>query len=832
MRQIIGQREEGDRSFDQAFAFIDPADRDLVRGKIAEAFAGQGAFSYDVRVRRRDGSAVDLHLQGGVEFGADGRPESIHGVARDITAQRRAEEALRQAEGKYRTLVEHLPAVVYVADVGPTGIWTYVSPQIEAMLGYTAKEWMADPQLWLDALHPDDREVEVENESRLSRREPGCSFATEYRLIARDGRVVSIRDDATLLEDEHGHRSWQGVLLDITAHRQAEHDRERRAAQQAAVARLGVRALRGVDTGRLMREAARSAAGELELPCACVLSIEPGGALVPIAGVGLPAAASERSIDASGATPAGRALRTRGPVIVRDWQRESRFTTPALQRELGARSSLAVPIEGRAGPVGVVEAHAQETGAFEREDVNFVHSLANVLADALERRATEEEIRHRALHDALTGLPNRVLFRERLVHALAQAQRRSDTVAVLFLDLDHFKVINDSLGHQTGDELLTEVGPRLRGALREADTLARLGGDEFAILLEGLDDEREAITVCERIGAAFTRPFVLAGDEHFITASIGIAQALSGEALPDALIRDADAAMYRAKERGRARYELFDTALRARAVERLVIENDLRRALEREELALAYQPVVSLGDGHVIAVEALLRWNHPGRGAVPAADFVPVAEETGLIEPIGHWVLQEACLQTARWQEAAPDGPPMTISVNISARQLAQRDFPEMVARVLRRTRLAPECLALEITERTLIEDAEVPTRTLNSLSELGVRLMLDDFGTGYSSLTYLKRYPLDALKVDRSFVDGLGDRTRDTEIVRTILAMAEALGMAVIAEGVETAEQRDELLRLGCRQAQGYLFSRPVTARKLTALLDAGVLEDARVAV
>jgi diguanylate cyclase (GGDEF)-like protein len=478
-----------------------------------------------------------------------------------------------------------------------------------------------------------------------------------------------------------------------------------------------------------------------------------------------------------------------------------------------------VVIEGRSGPFGVLSVQSTRAQDYTSGDVDFLQSLANVLADALERQSTEDDIRHRALHDPLTGLPNRVLFGDRLDQALERLRRRPSLAAILFLDLDQFKLVNDSLGHQLGDELLAGVALRLTQAVRAVDTVARFGGDEFGILLEDVAGEYDAIATAERIAALFAKPFVIDSREHFVTASIGIVFAQGGEQ-SGGLTRDADTAMYRAKERGRARYEVFDAEMRERAITRLRVESDLRHALRRAELRLDYQPIVSLSTEAPVAVEALLRWEHPQRGLVSPYEFISVAEENGLIEPIGDWVLDSACRQAAAWYKQQPDAAPLAISVNISGKQLLGQRLPQVVSRVLAETRLDPDCLHLEITESVMLGDAETLTETLQALKRIGVRLHLDDFGTGYSSFGYLTRLPLDALKIDRSYIEGLGSDARDTAIAEAIIAMSNALSLEVIAEGVETEAHAAELRRLGCRLAQGFYFARPMPAGAITAML------------
>jgi len=424
---------------------------------------------------------------------------------------------------------------------------------------------------------------------------------------------------------------------------------------------------------------------------------------------------------------------------------------------------------------------------------------------------TKEHFRHAAFHDSLTGLPNRAMFTELLKAEIESSQRRREHIfAVLFLDLDRFKNINDSLGHTHGDLLLVAFAERLERTLRPIDTLARFGGDEFAILLSGMSDATDAVRVAQRIQDELSQPFVLDKNSAFATASIGIALSSSGYDRPDDILRDADIAMYRAKENGKARYEVFDHGMHARAVSRLQLESDLRQAIEQKEFCVFYQPIVSLQTGRLAGFEALVRWNHPRRGLVSPADFIPVAEETGLIVPIGEWVLNEACARVRQWQIDSPSHRSLSLSVNLSARQVAQPDLLSRIKEALENSKLNPHCLKLEITESVVMENAEAAAQMFKQLRSLGVQLSIDDFGTGYSSLSYLHRFPLNYLKIDRSFVSRL-TTDNDNAIVRTISTLARNLGMEVIAEGIETEEQFQQLKMLGCEYGQGYLFSRPV---------------------
>lgn len=508
----------------------------------------------------------------------------------------------------------------------------------------------------------------------------------------------------------------------------------------------------------------------------------------------------------------GEATRTRMPV---------QFNPASGRRsetEISGQTRLVfIPMVALQEPIGVL-AVAGDKGNRDLNDNQLLSSIGVAVGFSLENLRQKELIRHLAYHDGLTNLPNRMLFEDRLSVALAQARRRKQMVAVMFVDMDRFKVVNDTVGHALGDRLLKDIAERLSGLVRDGDTVARMGGDEFTILLADGSGLVEAAEVAERILDACRRPWPLDAREFRVTASIGIAMYPNDAEDVESLIRNADAAMYRAKNQGGDAYHFYTPAMNATIGRRVVLESDLRRALDRREFVVHYQPQVNIDTGQVVGMEALVRWQHPERGVVLPADFIGVAEETGLIVQLGEWVLRSACSQLKAWQQLGL--PPVRVAVNLSARQFQLRDLKNIVALALEETGLDPHCLHLEITESVAMQDAEYTISLLRELREMGVQIAIDDFGTGHSSLSYLTRFPIDVLKIDRSFVTDLTTDPNDAAIASTIIAMAHNLNLKVIAEGVETKEQLAILWQHQCDEMQGYLFSKPVPAEEAETIL------------
>jgi diguanylate cyclase (GGDEF)-like protein/PAS domain S-box-containing protein len=734
--------------------------------------------------------------------------------ARRLAEHQRADERMRFQAG----LLEQIETAVIAVDTDR--FCTEFNPAAERLFGYARAEVLG--RRLLDLLSAPGQEQLLDAIRDVMTQH---GWGGELALLRKDGREFPAHLRIAPIRGADGeHLGFAAVVQDLTERKTVESRLEKRAAEQAAVAALGERALEGGPLEGLLDHAMEVVAEVLGVHFATVLELtDDERSFVLKAGVGFREGLVRNvSLSADWAdSQAGFTMLTKEPLIVEDIAGEHRFEAGDLLREHGVASGVTVIVQGRGKPFGVLGAYSDEPRAFSGEDVNFLQAVANVLADAIDRVRTEEETRRRGLHDPLTGLPNRTLVLDRIAHALARGDRSEGSVAVLFLDVDNFKIVNDSLGHRAGDNLLRQLAARLSDAVRPADTVGRFGGDEFVVLCEDVTDEPMALRIAGRLARVFAEPFSLEGDDvHVASASIGVVLRDGAQDNPEELLRDADAAMYRAKERGRSRVELFDTGMRARAIGRLQTEGDLRRALERDELRVVYQPIVALGDGRIRGFEALVRWQHPDRGMLAPAQFIPVAEESGMIVALGRVVLEEACRQSVQWSAVYGRVP---IHVNLSARQVADSNLVDSVAHVVRASGIEPSNLVLELTESSLLERVHSPGETLARLKELGISLILDDFGTGYSSLSYLQHFPLSGLKIDRSFVAALSGGNGNGAIVDAILRMGRALALEVVAEGLETPEHLDVLRRLGCRYGQGYLFSRPVRVDEASQLLESG---------
>ena len=759
---------------------------------------------------------------------SDGQPRRMVITSRDITREReleRAGETLRKSAARFRALVQNSSHLVVILDAG--GGISYASPAFHRALGYPDAAEAELEQNLFDLVHPDDvQPLRTRFGEHLALASAAGAGALEFRFLAADGTWRHLEALANNLLDDPAVGGIVFNAHDVTERKRAE----ALLAGQAHVLDLIARdaPLMEVATA-LARLVEREADGAR---CAVLLLDDSGEALTVAAApslvdVGLHEADGLIVGPAAGAS--GTAAWRRESVICGDvasdplWADKRQVALPRGLRAAWAMPIMAPDGDRALGTVTLYFDEPREPQPFELQLLDLAVHLADI---AVERAEAQAKLAHQAAHDALTGLPNRVFFLDRAAHALARTRRSRSAVAVLFLDLDRFKCINDSLGHEAGDRLLVELAHRLQEVVRPGDTVARFGGDEFIVLCEGIVDEAHALSIAERVGEVAATPFALGGGEVFVSLSVGIAMASGAGARPDTLVENADAAMYRAKARGGNRCEMFDRAMRSRAKRRLTLHSGLHRAVERGEFQVVYQPVVALGSRRAVGAEALVRWALPGRGLIPPGEFIGLAEETGLIMPIGTYVLREACRRAGQWHAAgAPgdNGDPFCIKVNLSARQFVHPDLVEVIAGILNETSVDPASVYLEITESVLMEDAESTVTALRDLKALGVSLAVDDFGTGYSSLTYLKRFPVDELKVDRSFVAGLLADPEDAAIVAAVVNLAHTLGLKAVAEGVESAGQLTRLRDLGCDLGQGYYFGRPMPAESMATRLGLG---------
>jgi diguanylate cyclase (GGDEF)-like protein/PAS domain S-box-containing protein len=660
----------------------------------------------------------------------------------------------------------------------------------------------------LDFTHPEDIDRSVNWSALRFKRHDRPPLIKRY--LRPDGSILEASVTTALVEPEGADPYFFSQLQNVTEQRRAER-------QKAAIADLGRRALETTDATALMIEAMQTVREMLGAAnCTVARRLTSGEVRTVVADGEM----LDFTIPPGQASQTAHTLVEGTPVVSNDLPGETRFSVPPAVIERGLYRGLSLPVPQRSGARHVILAHGRKAArAFGIEDAHFLEAVAHVIGGSLDRAETEQELRRRALEDPLTGLANRALLSTQLESELRHARRLGHRVCLLVLDLDRFKGVNDTLGHTAGDTLLRQVAARLSSCVREEDLVARPGGDEFTVVCTRTETDHAIAEVAQRLVDAVIEPFEIEGREVFITASVGLAISEEGHETPEELLRDADVAMYRAKELGGRRFEAFDVSLRQRLVERMEIEGDLRHALERGQLELHYQPLVDLEHGRIVGFEALVRWCHPERGLMMPDEFIHIAEETGLIVPIGSWVLSAACAQLARFPQE------IQVSANLSALQIK----PELVSEVeqeLERHGVAPERLVLEITESLVLDPRIKPI--VARLRALGVRLALDDFGTGYSSLGSLQRFPLDVVKLDRTLIESVAEG-RGVAVVRAAVELGEALGVNVIAEGIEGTVQLDALRDLGCPMGQGFLFARPLPPADAERLL-AGSAEKANV--
>ncbi|MDJ0681412.1 MAG: EAL domain-containing protein [Xenococcaceae cyanobacterium MO_167.B52] len=685
---------------------------------------------------------------------------------------------LQDREERFRQIAENVREVFFMISAETDEI-LYISPAYEEVWGRTCQSLYEDPQSWLSAIHPEDSFRAIATLETQFR--TGDEFEEEYRIVRPDASIrwVSVKAFPIRDMEEKVHR-FVGIAEDITKRKQAE---------------------------QALRESEEQFRLTFEL------------------------------------APIGMAITTLNGKFQRvnqalcdalDYSQEEllrlSFSDISYSEDIEEHQSLEKKLTvGQESAFQIEKRHIAKSGRIVDTLLKVVIvrnaqgkplHFNNQIVDITERKQMERQLLHDALHDSLTGLPNRALFTDRLEHEIIRAKNQSNYLfAVLFLDLDRFKIVNDSVGHLIGDKLLIQIARRLETCINPTDTVARLGGDEFTILLENIPDVNVATTIAEKIYQALKHPFNIEGYEIFTTASIGIALSSQGYEQPEAILRDADLTMYTAKEQGKARYEVFDRSMHIRAIKRLELETDLRKAIEREEFLVYYQPIVSLIKGTLVGFEALARWQHPTRKFVSPTEFIPVTEETGLIVPLGKWLLKEACKQLHSWQIQYPEYSSLKISVNLSGKQLKETFLLNTIDEVLEETGLEGQFLKLEITESLLMKNLELVNNTLLSLRKRKIQLSIDDFGTGYSSLSYLHRFPINTLKIDRSFVQEMQSE-RDNSIVKTIVTLAHMLNMDVIAEGIETPYQMNQLKCLKCEHGQGYFFAKPLSKEEAEKLI------------
>ena len=799
-----------------ALDFVHPDDAATATGELLDAMSVPGPTPrFKARMRHADGSWRWYEMSATNMFD-DPNVRGLVFSGRDITALEEAQEEARRTEARWRSVSRSATERAAILDANGSVVFT-TSDGVS--MGH--EEWGA-PTITgriLELLHPDDvGEIAARLGEIASTKGPSPSFLVRMQNGMGDWIWIEVTPNNQLHNPDVG-----GIIVttrDVHERVEAMNRLQEETRVLESLHTIGRRLAAELDLDTLVQEVtdAGTAVTDAAFGTFFHKAKQPeGGEYLVYAVTGVP---KEVVTGFPGRVPwlFEPTFHGAGPVRIDDVQADPRLGP----NPLGVRSFLGVPVVSRSGEVhGGLFFGSPEPGVFTARGERLAVGIAAHAAIAIDnarlyqsaqheiaaRSQAEAELAHQTTHDPLTGLPNRLLLRDRIGQALAHLDRGGRAVAVLLLDLDRFKVVNDSLGHAVGDRVLIDVANRLRDAARPGDTVARLGGDEFALVCEDINGELDAVGYADRVATAFADPFIVGAAELMVTASVGIAMATDLRSDPESLLRDADAVMYRAKARGGDRWEIFDAGLRDRAVERLHVETALRRALAAQEIVLYCQPIIALDTGAVVGAEGLARWEHASRGLVMPDGFVPVAEESGLVVRLGEQMLHQGCHLLSEWAND-PAAAHRTLSVNVSARQLTQGDVVTAVRRALGLAGADPRRLSLEITETALMEDVDAAGRVLRRLRDLGVHLWVDDFGTGYSSLLHLRRLPLDGLKIDRSFVAGLATQEEDRVIVGSIINLAHSLGLVALAEGVETEQQAEHLRRLGCDLAQGYLWS------------------------
>jgi diguanylate cyclase (GGDEF)-like protein/PAS domain S-box-containing protein len=811
-----------------------PEDLARVNQTIHEAVSRQEPYVIEYRILTRFGAEKWIWEKGMGVFNEAGQVLGLQGFITDISDLKHTndmlleqKEALRLAEEKYRSIFEN--AVEGIFQSTPEGRYINVNPALTRIYGYDSSkdliETLADigETLYVQPQRRAEFMALMQHSNTLS------DFESE--VFCKDGRVIWISEHARAVRDAQGSLlHYEGITQDITARKQAELELQRRdallkgvaaatnyllvntedkTAIAKALAALGTSA--AVDRVYIYENHPQTATGET------AMSMRHEWTRTTITPSIHQPHWQNQSYEALGLTLWYEALLL-GQTIKGITSRLSTAQQKLFNKDK-ILSIILVPIliDGILwGYIGFDDCQTERQ--WSKSEETILQAMAGSFGGAIKRHLAESTMRHQALHDQLTELPNRILFNDRLSVILAMAHRHATQAAILFIDLDRFKVVNDTLGHAVGDRLLQKATQRLLSCLRQEDTIARWGGDEFIIVLPNLTQPGDVIPIVERILAVMIPPFLLEGHELHVTSSIGIALYPQDGKDEETLVRNADAALYRAKAQGRNNYQFYLPMMNAKSSELLLLNSQLHHAIERGEFIVHYQPIVAVRTGEIRGIEALIRWNHPEKGLLPPGTFIPFAEENGLIIPIGEWILKTACAQNQAWQ--AMGLPVIRVAVNLSARQFQQPNLVEKVAEILQETGLAPQHLELEITETTVMQDVAFTRSTLKMLKQMGVHLSVDDFGTGYSSLGYLKRFPLDTIKIDRAFVQELTPYSADAAIISAVIALGQGLKLSVVAEGVETPEQLNLLKSLQCEEYQGFLFSQSLTAEEITQIL------------